>query len=283
MNPVQKLAMGMILFIGTGCATPRYAANWDRLQVGMTKDQVRNVLGNPDVSSARSGPTRVEIRPSSSMPAEDQEMMQLAAKNALKSFWDWSELWQYGGAAWLKMPIFAADDDAFGVYFDNQGKVMRYQGPRKGCNASTSQASTLGPYKYVDTNGIRIGGDYEDALSDYTEGPVSPELKPPDLLCPSDKAVFDHYPRLLAYTWRPSQGTPKDAKYLVQTEFTWKGDYTHFGEWDNQTKSMFTYLTHKTSMSKLFMGAQPGRWRVKVIHGSTESEWSAWRYFRFTR
>lgn len=151
-----------------------------------------------------------------------------------------------------------------------------------GCTV-LSRRPTTGAYGCRDVGGIRIGGDYEQAITEYRQGRIDPRLKAPIPVYPPDRTVFGHYPRTIDYAWRPAEGTPKDARYLVQTEFTWKGEYTSFGDWDDQTRGMLTYVTGKTTMSDRFMGAQPGRWRVKVTCNGGESEWFAWQYFRFTR
>jgi hypothetical protein len=139
-----------------------------------------------------------------------------------------------------------------------------------------------GPYQFRDySDTTRVGGDFIEMVA-YKPGNKDDHLRPPKLLYPLDRMVFSHYPRELVYRWQPAEGAPPDAEYLFEYDFVCGND-EKFGDWSEQPGPTFAYRTGKTTLNDRFMGAQPGRWRVKVIAKSGESDWSEWRYFRFTR
>jgi len=131
--------------------------------------------------------------------------------------------------------------------------------------------------------GFHSGDPNAEWLFPYVPGKRSSTLQPPTLLSPPDRSVFGHYPRELVYRWKPAPSTPAGAKYLIQCDDTSYGNDATFGDWSRQQDSADTNRTGKTSFHDWFAGAQPGRWRVKAVDETGESEWSEWRYFRFTR
>ncbi len=138
------------------------------------------------------------------------------------------------------------------------------------------------PYEYVDVSDtFRIGGDYIKVLDDYERKNPNPHLQTPVPLAPRNRSEFNHYPRDLIPRWKAGNETAHKTQYLVQHQWTCRGKEEEFGEWTNE-RPMFTYLTGKQSMNIRFIGAQPGRWRVKAIDESGEGPWSEWLYFRFT-
>jgi hypothetical protein len=140
-----------------------------------------------------------------------------------------------------------------------------------------------GEYGYADVSDtMRIGCDCLAVVSYPTAAPKSPTLKPPVLINPPDQSVFGHVPRVIEYRWEPAAGTPPDARYLFQHDFV-SGDDERFGDWSRSEPPSQAHLTGKTTLNGRFVGAQPGRWRVKATDTTGESEWSEWRHFRFTR
>jgi len=109
----------------------------------------------------------------------------------------------------------------------------------------------------------------EDASGEF-------QLPAPKPEAPANGAVFDHYPQHMVFRWQPVAGVKGGIKYLVQVDFGNDPD-----RW--QDGHMMSYLTDKTSMKGKFVGANPGRWRVKVVTGSKASRWCEWQFFRFTR
>ena len=140
-----------------------------------------------------------------------------------------------------------------------------------------------GPYQYRGySDSMRVGGDFIEMVT-YKPGMKDEGLRPPRLLYLQNRMVFSHYPRELVYRWEPAGGTPPDAEYLFEYDFVCGAPDKQFGDWSKQPDPPFAYRTGKTTLNDRFVGANPGRWRVKVIAKSGESDWSEWRYFRFTQ
>lgn len=106
----------------------------------------------------------------------------------------------------------------------------------------------------------------------------------PKLISPENGSIFDHYPRSLTLDWESSSG-PGIITYVLEHGFTWCFSHENLydmGEWGAGCTCFYPlrYLS-ETSYSFDFVGAQPGRWRVKAESEYGESEWSEWFYFRF--
>ena len=264
---IRSWAALFLMAVSAGCATqpPRYTQNWHMIQAGMTRDQVRDLLGE---SPLKVGP----------MQPEQQSASDLVGAVLVGWLLDLQyERWDYCQGEIEN--ILEPSPKAYVVYFDQEGKVVKFRGPIP----STQPATPHGAYAYRDVSDTqRIGGDYLECLSDRHEGARSDRLKPPTPMNPPDRAIFSHFPREIILKWRPAPGMPADVEYLVQEDFTSNGNYENFGDWSQQPEPLFTYRTGKTTMNIRFMGAQPGRWRVKAMDKSGESEWCPWQYFRFT-
>ena len=111
-------------FCLTGCATvmspPKYATNWSQLEVGMTKEKVVALLGEP--------PSRVApIEPD---PQSDRSLLEnLAGAVIVKTLFDgWLERWHYGHFEFFEN-LFRPSDKAYVVYFNGQGKVVKFRRP----------------------------------------------------------------------------------------------------------------------------------------------------------
>lgn len=151
-----------------------------------------------------------------------------------------------------------------------------------GCIDGQHGPPPRGPYKYRDySDTMRAGGDFIEMVV-YKPGRINHELRPPKLLYPLDRMVFSHFPREIVYRWESVEGTPIDSEYLFELDFT-TGSEERFGDWSKEAEPIFAYRTGHTTLNDRFVGGQPGRWRVKVINTTGESEWSQWRYFRFTQ
>lgn len=101
----------------------------------------------------------------------------------------------------------------------------------------------------------------------------------PTLLEPAEGAVFNHYPRTMTFKW-----TPVDiagATYSIEID---AHGAINAGQWAAQSFRSFAVYHNltTTSFSHSFVGAQPGRWRVRAKVGDRYCSWSEWRYFRFT-
>ena len=106
------------------------------------------------------------------------------------------------------------------------------------------------------------------------------------MISPENGSIFDYYPRNLTLDWESSSGAGI-ITYVLEYGFT--SCFSHenlydMGEWGVDCTYFYPlkYLS-ETSYSFFFVGAQPGRWRVKAKSEYGESEWSEWFYFRFWR
>jgi uncharacterized protein YgiM (DUF1202 family) len=99
-------------------------------------------------------------------------------------------------------------------------------------------------------------------------------LPAPMLISPADGQVFDIFPRDTVLTW---QGVSTALGYEVEIQYCTS----------NETSSCVALQTVPvtgTSFSFAFVGAQPGRWRVRTEGpAGVFSAWSEWRSFRYTR
>ncbi len=93
-----------------GCATPAYEVNWNRLRTGMSRDDVRDVLGEP---SSRHLPKPNE---DGTPPAPGR-----------------GERWQYGDtlSSFATGAVFPeeADERSWRVFFGNDGTVSGFRAP----------------------------------------------------------------------------------------------------------------------------------------------------------
>ena len=108
-------------------------------------------------------------------------------------------------------------------------------------------------------------------------GQVSKDGTPtkPELLWPVDPPVYKHYPRLMDLRWYPVAGN-YPVKYEIQLAALVGEDPAEVN-WhvDREMKSDIPYVAAQ------FVGAQPGRWRVRAINDKGTSEWSDYAEFLF--
>lgn len=101
----------------------------------------------------------------------------------------------------------------------------------------------------------------------------------PQPIEPTGGQVFHHYPRKIQLKWAPVN--LPGVKYTVEVDAF---HAIHANQWAEQTGQVFA-MYHNiagTSLSHSFVGAQPGRWRVRAVVGGVACAWSPWAYFRFT-
>ena len=114
-----------------------------------------------------------------------------------------------------------------------------------------------------------------------TEAAKKEPLAIPRQLLPTDRAVFDQFPRSTKLEWSPVAGA---ARYRLQVQLTVSP--TSEGDWfDHPDRFEATFLeTYETSYTIEFAGAQPGRWRVWAIDDfGRESLKSPWWIFEYLR
>jgi hypothetical protein len=123
-----------------GCAstnkTPKYVSNFDQIRQGMTKSQVRGLLGWPSLVSTQPDAQAHVATPDPNDPWS-------AFKQGVDDVFSDGELWQYGRynlSDWEQPPeLLDGSPKSFLVYFDAKGHVARARRPLQGPHASTSQ------------------------------------------------------------------------------------------------------------------------------------------------
>ena len=103
----------------------------------------------------------------------------------------------------------------------------------------------------------------------------------PILISPPSLVVYTHAPRTTTLKWEESNGT-KPIRYHVEVEYTWHNT-SSFTQWNEEHDYAWVEETQDTELTFNFVGGQPGRWRVRAVNDYGESEWSEWRYFRYTQ
>lgn len=97
----------------------------------------------------------------------------------------------------------------------------------------------------------------------------------PSLITPIDHSVFDHYPRIIDMRWYPVSGQ-YPVRYSISIGTSDPNGKCWGPEEEIESEVAFPFFMME------FVGAQPGRIRVKATNDIGESEWSEYRYFRFT-
>jgi len=124
---MKRMMVILSLFAFAGCATPIYVTNWKQIELGMTRQQVRDLLGEPHSSSA---PMNLEIKTTVKTGATNlpPELNEQVARLFFTALFDRNyERWIYGQDSFIGLP-----EKAFTVYFDEQGTVIGYRRPTKG-------------------------------------------------------------------------------------------------------------------------------------------------------
>ncbi|HOZ47165.1 MAG TPA: hypothetical protein PLO37_18085 [Candidatus Hydrogenedentes bacterium] len=101
----------------------------------------------------------------------------------------------------------------------------------------------------------------------------------PTLRNPYDGDVFDHFPRRMRFRWDPI--ALGGAVYNVEIDAF---GARAAGKWAAEVGQTWfvTGALMDTSYEHMFVGAQPGRWRVRAKVGNRVCPWSDWHYFEYT-
>jgi len=135
--------IGFIISIAvvSGCASApvgplKYLTNWDQLRVGMSKNEVIDLLGE---SSDQVKPGKIEA------PTSIPSMQEILGQVVMKWAFDLDyERWHYGKFKEMLANLLNPDPTAFVVYFDDVEKVVKWRRPLIGPEskpAATNPAS----------------------------------------------------------------------------------------------------------------------------------------------
>jgi hypothetical protein len=128
MKPASRFCLVLILVLfAFGCASYHVARNcdarWSQLHRGMSKTEVRRILGEP---RAMSEPLDVPPGTTNSVNTD------VVGAIVFKTLFDgWFERWEYGHFGFMEN-LLGPSDKAFIVYFGSDGKVAGWRRPKIG-------------------------------------------------------------------------------------------------------------------------------------------------------
>lgn len=96
---------------------------------------------------------------------------------------------------------------------------------------------------------------------------------------PNADDVFDHWPRKMQFRWDPVD--IPGVRYTLEVDAFGAINAGTWAEEVNRSFAIYDDLT-ATAYDHVFVGAQPGRWRVRAKIDGRQCAWSQWNYFRFT-
>jgi hypothetical protein len=119
---------------------PRFVRNWTTVQIGMSKEQVVCLLGQP---GRKCEPPKMETHGKPSEPASGAAVGVASLFFELDEYWEWEisrtnleGLSEEEKTKYLFSLLFQPSDEAFVVYFDQDGKVSKCRPPKQGPYAS---------------------------------------------------------------------------------------------------------------------------------------------------
>ncbi len=157
-------------------------------------------------------------------------------------------------------------------------------------------------------------------ISDPWNGKVSSDGGPtvPELVLPDAGQTLQHYPRFMDFRWRPSSAAyPIEYEVAIQVLSVTQYEAEHYEDYVRKTvdrsrsewiaagqsrkasdegaaafardlretqgvQLSFAFRTHDIYLPFTWVGANSGRWRVRALNSKGVSEWTAWRYFKFS-
>jgi len=116
-------------------------------------------------------------------------------------------------------------------------------------------------------------------------GPTEPvvDLMPPAIpaqLTPAPFTVYSHYPRSTTLAWSAVSDPSAPVTYRVEVEFC--GGTVYDLTWCTPRTDWCAGALSGTTCTFNFVGAQPGRWRVRSVdNAGNMSAYSNWSTFKF--
>jgi WD40 repeat protein len=138
---------------------------------------------------------------------------------------------------------------------------------------------TLGEWRRFVGQGIpyertcpNLPADSESTFNPEPPAAAAREIVAPVQISPTDKSIFNHYPRTVTLRW---SDVPGAKSYSVETSFLSGTSWSAAAQASNLRSTSYTYD---------FVGNQTGRWRVWAVDtAGRESPMSCWWEFTFTR
>jgi hypothetical protein len=103
----------------------------------------------------------------------------------------------------------------------------------------------------------------------------------PTLTQPLNNQTFSHYPRKTVFKWNRIYLSNVTVRYYIEIDAF---GARSAGKWSAETGRTWLVSGPLTSpvYEHFFVGAQRGRWRVRVKAGNIMCPWSDWRYFKYS-
>ncbi len=103
----------------------------------------------------------------------------------------------------------------------------------------------------------------------------------PALQQPFNNQTFNHYPRKTIFRWYPVYLPNTTVRYYIEIDAF---GARAAGKWSAETGRTWLVSGPLTDpvFEHFFVGAQRGRWRVRVKAGNIMCPWSDWSYFKYT-
>ena len=194
---------------------------------------------------------RVKEAPSADVPGEPTQPADPVAAESKRS-----GMWFFAALFFVVLTGAGAAIYVF-LWGPSESPPDTVQSAAPGATEDTT-AATVRPPETTTTLVDRVPGDPSTA---------------PQLVTPTDGAVFDHFPRITTLSWTPVEGA---SAYEVEAQFG-RRDPSGPCCWAEEYVSEQTISTAYTFS---FVGAQPGRWRVRTVFpDGTRSNWSEWWVF----
>lgn len=125
---VRRNAVIILMIFFCGCQTPQYSTSWSQIELGMSRGQVKTLLGEPTSVMAAQKLEEDNITVKGIESETGKEVGKIIGQVILQWFFDRGyERWTYGDAGFIGPPT-----KAFCVYFDENGRVLGYRQPTEG-------------------------------------------------------------------------------------------------------------------------------------------------------
>jgi hypothetical protein len=113
-------------------------------------------------------------------------------------------------------------------------------------------------------------GNQNKPVSKHVVKNKAEQLSVPQLVTPIANAKLNMYPRKTIFEWKHVNGA---INYEIEVEY-------NDGKWQPFQKTTVNVVSYTCD----FVGANPGRWRVRAIgKDGQEGSFSAWRGFKYTK
>ena len=117
---MKQIIPTCLILVLAGCATPVHVAHWSKVDAGMSKAEVRSLLGAPrSISKPSNREAAAPKLDAAALAKFPTELRDFSAGLVL-------ETWSYGKSSFV-----FPNPEAFVVFFDSDGRVCRHRRPTR--------------------------------------------------------------------------------------------------------------------------------------------------------